>query len=92
MPSNSIIKLINSDDPLSDEAIDFIIKYHEEDSQVDYKESFDGESEKEWLSITKDIMAFANFLPRLNVFSNTSVACLTLPLSKTLKTACSPMT
>ena len=51
---------INSSDPLSKEAFDFLISYNEEDDHIDFKETIDLKSEKEWLSLTKDISAFAN--------------------------------
>jgi len=57
---DSIKSFINQDDPLSIEAIEFILAYKEEDSFVDYKESFDHSDNKQWIGITSDIMAFAN--------------------------------
>lgn len=65
--SNSIINLISSDDPLSDEAISFLIDYEEEDTLVDYKLSFDN-SDREWLEISKDILAFTNTVGGYLVF------------------------
>jgi hypothetical protein len=55
----SIRELLASEDPLSSEAFESLLNYREEDSLVDYKETF-GATEKEWLEITKDLMAFAN--------------------------------
>ncbi|MCW9025462.1 MAG: ATP-binding protein [Gammaproteobacteria bacterium] len=57
--SNSIKEYIASDNPLSDEASEFLMKYQEEDTLVDFKLSFDNE-EREWLEITKDILAYSN--------------------------------
>lgn len=57
---SSINEAIRSVDQLSEETFDFILNYREEDTQIDYKESFHVEQEREWLEITKDIMAFAN--------------------------------
>ena len=57
---NSIAGFLNSEDPLSESAIDFVIKYNEEDDYIDYKLTLDPSSEKEWLELTKDISAFAN--------------------------------
>jgi hypothetical protein len=57
---NSISELLKSDDPLSRATIEFLLGYREEDSLVDYKEIFHCDQEKEWLEITKDVMAFAN--------------------------------
>lgn len=56
----SISQLLKSPDPLSLEALEFLISYREEDSRVDYKETFHPEVDKDWLELTKDIMAFAN--------------------------------
>lgn len=56
----SIEELLNSPDPLSDDAFQKILSYKEEDCLIDYKEAFDPNSDKEWLGITKDIVAFAN--------------------------------
>lgn len=55
----SIRELLVAEDPLSTEAFESLLNYREEDSLVDYKETF-GATEKEWLEITKDLMAFAN--------------------------------
>ncbi|MCH7650632.1 MAG: ATP-binding protein, partial [Nitrospinae bacterium] len=57
---NSIVEFLNSEDPLSDSALDFVIKYKEEDDYIEYKLTLDPSSEKEWLELTKDISAFAN--------------------------------
>ena len=56
----TIKQIINSDDPLSNEAIEFLLAYHEENTLVDYKLTCDLTNEKFWIDITKDIMAFAN--------------------------------
>lgn len=56
----NIKDIINSKDPLSKSAIDLLLKYREEDLFVDYKENFDLRSQKEWLGITIDAVAFAN--------------------------------
>lgn len=47
-------------DPLSDDAIEMLLKYKEEDLFVDYKETIDIKDKKHWYEMTKDIMAFAN--------------------------------
>lgn len=62
MTTSSIEQFLNSEDPLSDEAIKFLAAYKEEDWLIDFKETFDPSSEHDWLQITKDIMAFANTL------------------------------
>lgn len=51
---------ICSDDPLIDDCFRHIIKFEEEDEYVDYKQNFDAKNEKQWLELTKDIMAFSN--------------------------------
>ena len=56
----SIKEILNSSDPLSDEYMTILINHAEEDSLIDYKEDFDPQSEKAWLGITKDILAFHN--------------------------------
>lgn len=56
---NSVKEYISSEDPISDEATAFLMGYQEEDTLVDYKLSFENE-EREWLEITKDILAFSN--------------------------------
>ena len=56
----NIKDIINSKDPLSKSAIDLLLKHREEDLFVDYKENFDLRSQKEWLGITIDAVAFAN--------------------------------
>ena len=55
-----IQKYIESEDPLCDEAIQFLLGYKEEDDLVDYKLTLDPSSEKEWIEIVKDVTAFAN--------------------------------
>jgi len=56
----SLIKNIESADPLSDDIIRILISHREEDLFVDYKELFNKDDEKSWLSLTTDCMAFAN--------------------------------
>lgn len=56
----SIKSFIESEDPLSSDAINALIGYKEEDLYVDYKETFDPSDEKHWIGITTDVMAFAN--------------------------------
>lgn len=51
---------INSGDPLTRDAALFLVEYAEEDNRVDYKQTVDLDSEKEWLGLTKDISSFAN--------------------------------
>jgi len=51
---------ICSEDPLTEEIIQYLVTYQEEDPCLDYKLEFDPVSEKDWLEITKDICAFAN--------------------------------
>jgi len=51
---------MSSSDPLTREAALFLIQYAEEDDRVDYKQTIDVDSDKEWIGLTKDISAFAN--------------------------------
>ncbi len=60
MTENNVKYFLNSDDPLSPEAFEFLLQYHEEDSLIDYKKTMDIKCDKDWLELTKDIMAFAN--------------------------------
>ncbi len=55
-----INEILISTDPLSDENCESLILHAEEDTLVDYKESFNPTEEKAWLGITKDILAFNN--------------------------------
>ena len=57
---SNIKDAICSIDPLSEEAIEYLLNYREEDTHIDFKEAFHGNEERDWLEITKDIMAFAN--------------------------------
>lgn len=69
MPEEINIKtIIEADDPLSSDAINFLLGYKEEDIYVDYKETFNKDDEKHWLGITSDAMAFANTLGGFIVF------------------------
>ena len=52
--------ILSMDDPLTQENAEILCDYKEEDEYVDYKSQFKSGSEKDWLEITKDIMAFAN--------------------------------
>lgn len=56
----SIISISKSEDPLSAEAINFLLQCGEENAFVDFKETFQIDNEKEWLEITKDVSAFVN--------------------------------
>ena len=58
--NEKILQFLNSNDPLSDEALKYIINYKEEDQNIDYKLNFDYSSERDWLEITKDFLAFSN--------------------------------
>lgn len=60
MDKPSIDACIASEDPLSSESLLFLAGYREEDLRIDYKETFNFRDEREWLEITKDVMAFAN--------------------------------
>lgn len=56
----SVREHLEKDDPLTRETAVFLAGYAEEDDRVDYKQTIDPTSEKDWLEITKDISAFAN--------------------------------
>lgn len=51
---------INNKDPLTKEIVTDLISYREEDDCLDYKQTIELSSDKEWLGLTKDISAFAN--------------------------------
>jgi len=56
----SIQDHLQREDPLTQETAMFLANYDEENDRVDYKQTIDLHSEKDWLEITKDISAFAN--------------------------------
>jgi len=56
----TIKELIESSDPLTDEALQIVLTSREETTLVDYKLTFHTDEEREWLEITKDVIAFAN--------------------------------
>jgi hypothetical protein len=56
----SIPKFLHSSDPLSDQAANYLLNFREEDVLVDFKLTFNFGNEKDWLELTKDVMAFAN--------------------------------
>jgi hypothetical protein len=60
LKETTIKSIMESNDPLSSEAIQFLLDYKEEDIHVDYKECFNKDEEKHWLGLTSDAMAFAN--------------------------------
>ena len=60
MSEVNLLSIIKSDDPLSDSAISYLLNHKEEDKLVDYKEAFDPTSEKSWLDLNVDVVAFAN--------------------------------
>jgi hypothetical protein len=68
MPAESVQQFITSDDPLSNAALQFIANYREEDLRIEFKETFNPNSEYDWLQITKDIMAYANTLGGYLIF------------------------
>ncbi len=57
---SKIKDFISSKDPLTKEIASELISYREEDDCLDYKQTIDLSSDKEWLGLTKDISAFAN--------------------------------
>jgi len=59
--------LVQSADPLLPEAREFVLNYSGETDLIDFKEDFAGD-EREWLEVTKDILAFTNTLGGYLVF------------------------
>lgn len=55
----SIKDCILSDDPLSNDIINYLLNYREETELLDFKITLEN-VDKEWLEITKDILAFTN--------------------------------
>jgi hypothetical protein len=58
----NITDLLASKDPLTDDALQTVLHFHEETSHIDFKLTFHPGEEREWLEITKDVMGFANTL------------------------------
>jgi hypothetical protein len=58
--AKSVEELLKSQDPLSEEAMRAVLRAREENGFVDFKLDFDPVGDREWLEITKDVMAFAN--------------------------------
>ena len=56
----NLIDYLNSKEPLSDDKIEFILNYKSETTLIDNKETFNTDEQREWLNITRDIIAFAN--------------------------------
>ncbi len=56
----AILKFLRSEDPLSNDAIEFLLNYKEEDLYIDYKETLEKSNNKGLIELAKDIMAFAN--------------------------------
>lgn len=59
-PRVSAAELTSSSDPLSDDACVGLLHYQEEDTLVDFKESFDPQKDKAWIDLAVDCVAFAN--------------------------------
>lgn len=51
---------VRSSEPLSDDKLSFILNYKGETQAIDFKIAFESSETREWLSITKDIIAFSN--------------------------------
>lgn len=56
----NLLDHLNSNDPLSDDAINCLLKHKEEDPFVDYKLTFNPADDADWLAFTVDVMAFSN--------------------------------
>jgi hypothetical protein len=59
MQNKNIYSYLGSEDPLCEDAFNYLLSYREEDSLIDYKEILNN-SEEDWLKLTKDIVSFAN--------------------------------
>jgi len=57
---SKIKDFLNNKDPLTKDIVKALISYKEEDDCLDYKQTIELTSEKEWLGLTKDVSAFAN--------------------------------
>jgi len=66
--SAPIREYIDSDDPLNEEVFKCLLEHRQEDIYVDYKVEFHYEQDREWLELTKDLIAFANWLGGYLVF------------------------
>ena len=55
----TINECIKSDDPLSEDIFECLVTFKEETELIDFKIAFEN-SDKEWLEITKDLLAFTN--------------------------------
>lgn len=60
MENLTINACMKCEDPLAPECLEFLANYHEENLLIDYKAEFNFKEDREWLEITKDVMAFAN--------------------------------
>lgn len=58
MPT-SIKECIAADDPLLEDIIECLVNFNEETELIDFKVAFEN-TDKEWLEITKDMLAFTN--------------------------------
>ena len=56
----SVLDYLESNDPLSEVACNYLLDYNEEDARVDYKESFNHTIEKSWIDLAVDVASFAN--------------------------------
>lgn len=59
-PRPKIAELLKASDPLSDANCTALLNYREEDQLIDFKESFDPTSDKSWIDLAIDCVAFAN--------------------------------
>jgi hypothetical protein len=60
--AKSLKELLESPDPLTDDALALVISFREETTLVDFKLTFHPNEERAWLELTKDVLAFANTL------------------------------
>jgi Schlafen, AlbA_2 len=59
MNNQTLSEFISSSEPLAPELLPVLLEYREENTLVDYKESFSND-DKHWLDLTKDVLSLAN--------------------------------
>ena len=86
----SITEFLERDDPLTKEIVTELIEHKEEDDRLDYKQTIDTTSDKQWYGITKDISAFANTYGGYLLFgidNNANIVGLTRDVADVIKDA-----
>jgi len=86
----SISEFLERDNPLTKEIVTELIAHKEEDDRLDYKQTIDISSDKQWYGITKDISAFANTYGGYLLFgidNNANITGLTRDVADAIKDA-----